>query len=210
MFRLLAEEIHSMSPPPGTPGFEAGMTSLNCSQCLPTCHETKYLVDVDMHEVKTPLRPGTGGYLDIYYKDLAAVKYRRDVAFGRMQLVVSFGGIAGLFLGVSILSAVELVYYCLKMLSVIFTCLIWNKLIDLCKRYRQGSPSNYHQKGTSENDKIPEILHLKSRDSDTSVTQVSSTGRQANLSTLFITFLNIDSQSVCCSLVSDPRLETQY
>ncbi|KAF7394702.1 hypothetical protein HZH66_007876 [Vespula vulgaris] len=39
------------------------------------------------------------------------VLYRREVRFGYMDLVVSFGGIAGLFLGYSLLTSFELFYY---------------------------------------------------------------------------------------------------
>ncbi|CAH2002114.1 unnamed protein product [Acanthoscelides obtectus] len=39
------------------------------------------------------------------------VKYKREVLFGWVDLLVSFGGIAGLFLGFSLLSGVEIVYY---------------------------------------------------------------------------------------------------
>lgn len=38
------------------------------------------------------------------------VKYRTDIKFGWMDLLVGFGGIAGLFLGCSILSGVECIY----------------------------------------------------------------------------------------------------
>lgn len=40
------------------------------------------------------------------------VKYRTDITFGWLDLLVGFGGIAGLFLGCSILSGVEC-FYCL-------------------------------------------------------------------------------------------------
>ncbi|KAI4493235.1 hypothetical protein M0802_009523 [Mischocyttarus mexicanus] len=39
------------------------------------------------------------------------VLFRREVRFGYMDLVVSFGGIAGLFLGYSLVSSFELFYY---------------------------------------------------------------------------------------------------
>ncbi|XP_072376116.1 sodium channel protein Nach-like, partial [Diabrotica undecimpunctata] len=39
------------------------------------------------------------------------VRYKREVLFGWVDLLVSFGGIAGLFLGFSLLSAVEILYY---------------------------------------------------------------------------------------------------
>lgn len=49
--------------------------------------------------------------LDFHYQSANIVKYRTDVTFGWLDLMVSFGGIAGLFLGCSILSGVEIVYY---------------------------------------------------------------------------------------------------
>ncbi|RZC35753.1 sodium channel protein Nach-like, partial [Asbolus verrucosus] len=39
------------------------------------------------------------------------VRYKREVLFGWVDLLVSFGGIAGLFLGFSLLSGVEILYY---------------------------------------------------------------------------------------------------
>lgn len=51
--------------------------------------------------------------LDFHYQSANIVKYRTDVTFGWLDLMVSFGGIAGLFLGCSILSGVEIVYYIL-------------------------------------------------------------------------------------------------
>lgn len=38
-------------------------------------------------------------------------RYRREVRFGLLNLIVSFGGIAGLFLGYSLLTTLELFYY---------------------------------------------------------------------------------------------------
>lgn len=49
--------------------------------------------------------------LDFHYQSANIVKYRTDVTFGWLDLMVSFGGIAGLFLGCSILSGVEICYY---------------------------------------------------------------------------------------------------
>jgi hypothetical protein len=49
--------------------------------------------------------------LDFHYQSANLVKYRTDVTFGWLDLMVSFGGIAGLFLGCSILSGVEIFYY---------------------------------------------------------------------------------------------------
>ena len=61
--------------------------------------------------------------LDFHYQSASIVKYRTDVTFGWLDLMVSFGGIAGLFLGCSILSGVEIAYYIFIMLMM-----LWRKL----------------------------------------------------------------------------------
>ncbi|KAJ9579995.1 hypothetical protein L9F63_004378 [Diploptera punctata] len=103
-------DLRFFKPPEGTRGFSAG-SSLNCLHCLPTCHETVY---------SNPDLRFSKGYLDVYYKDLGVVKYRRSLMFDTMQLIVSFGGIAGLFLGVSLLTVVEFFYYVIKIIVAIF------------------------------------------------------------------------------------------
>lgn len=49
--------------------------------------------------------------MNIEYLTWPIIRYKREVLFGWVDLLVSFGGIAGLFLGFSLLSGVELVYY---------------------------------------------------------------------------------------------------
>lgn len=61
--------------------------------------------------------------IDIHFQSANIVKYRTDVTFGWLDLMVSFGGIAGLFLGCSILSGVEIIYY----LIII--------ILNLCKKF---------------------------------------------------------------------------
>lgn len=50
-------------------------------------------------------------YVNIEYLTWPIIRYKREVLFGWVDLLVSFGGIAGLFLGFSLLSGVEIVYY---------------------------------------------------------------------------------------------------
>lgn len=50
-------------------------------------------------------------YVNIEYLTWPIIKYKREVLFGWVDLLVSFGGIAGLFLGFSLLSGVEIIYY---------------------------------------------------------------------------------------------------
>lgn len=53
--------------------------------------------------------------IDLHFQSSNIVKYRTDVTFGWLDLMVAFGGIAGLFLGCSLLSGVEIIYYILVM-----------------------------------------------------------------------------------------------
>lgn len=57
--------------------------------------------------------------IDFHFQSASIVKYRTDVTFSWLDLMVSFGGIAGLFLGCSILSGVEIVYYLIIMAVMI-------------------------------------------------------------------------------------------
>lgn len=49
--------------------------------------------------------------VSIEYLTWPIIRYKREVLFGWVDLLVSFGGIAGLFLGFSLLSGVEIIYY---------------------------------------------------------------------------------------------------
>jgi hypothetical protein len=42
------------------------------------------------------------------------IRYRRDILFSFEDLIVSFGGIAGLFLGYNIWNTMEMLYYIFK------------------------------------------------------------------------------------------------
>ena len=50
-------------------------------------------------------------FVNIEYLTWPIIRYKREVLFGWVDLLVSFGGIAGLFLGFSLLSGVEIIYY---------------------------------------------------------------------------------------------------
>ncbi|VVC45398.1 Epithelial sodium channel [Cinara cedri] len=112
-------ELRFFSPPIGNiRGFllTEMKSPLNCSQCLPTCHESVYDLDVDYSLDSLPLTRNSFGSVDIFYRNEGAVKYERDVTFGWIDLLVSFGGIAGLFLGFSLLTIIEFIYWAIKLL----------------------------------------------------------------------------------------------
>lgn len=94
--------------------------------------------------------------LDFHYQNANLVKYRTDITFGWLDLMVSFGGIAGLFLGCSILSAVEIFYY----LIIIFMILM--------KKFKIGFDKIIHS-----NSRITKVrdTQLKTRKKDDNITQ---------------------------------------
>ncbi|XP_045475018.1 sodium channel protein Nach-like [Harmonia axyridis] len=76
-----------------------------CS-CLPNCDEVVYYVDdLDTREwfLGTNLQWGL--------KDYPKMRLKRDVIFGFTDLLVYIGGMAGLFLGCSVLSFIEIIYF---------------------------------------------------------------------------------------------------
>ncbi|XP_046832917.1 pickpocket protein 19-like [Vespa crabro] len=54
--------------------------------------------------------------VDIHFETQTSFRYKTDIVLTKLDLLVSFGGIIGLFLGGSLLSAVELIYYLLVLL----------------------------------------------------------------------------------------------
>uniref|UniRef100_A0A1I8PGE2 Uncharacterized protein n=1 Tax=Stomoxys calcitrans TaxID=35570 RepID=A0A1I8PGE2_STOCA len=87
-------------------------------QCLPSCNEIDFKVVFD---VNLPLNHSHPYYvLHVTMPEFATERYRRQSLRTRLDNVVSIGGILGLFLGASILSGIEFVYY--------FTFRLWNNI----------------------------------------------------------------------------------
>lgn len=70
--------------------------------CPLHCNTTWYSID-EVREDST--------ITSITMRQFPLVRYKRKVIFGVLELIVSFGGIMGLFLGYSVLTTVELIYY---------------------------------------------------------------------------------------------------
>lgn len=49
--------------------------------------------------------------LDIFFKDRQFVKLHRSELFGQTDFMANIGGLLGLFLGFSVLSLIEIVYF---------------------------------------------------------------------------------------------------
>jgi hypothetical protein len=60
---------------------------MDCAYCLPTCHDSRYEVHYGYSDDGNPYAKRCGGYLDVFYKELSAIKYHQQVAFDIMDLV---------------------------------------------------------------------------------------------------------------------------
>ncbi|XP_044755808.1 sodium channel protein Nach-like [Coccinella septempunctata] len=74
--------------------------------CQLSCSNTVYEVEKLSANNEDEINTMETGFLS-----WPMIRYKREVLFGWVDLLVSFGGIAGLFLGFSLLSGVEIIYY---------------------------------------------------------------------------------------------------
>ena len=83
------DELRIFRPPNGTRGFEqlTAIDCIDCSKCLPTCHSRRYARDYSYADDSNGHAKNGGGYLNVFYKDLSAIKYRQELAFDFMDLV---------------------------------------------------------------------------------------------------------------------------
>ncbi|PSN43586.1 hypothetical protein C0J52_16722 [Blattella germanica] len=82
------------------------------STCLLECRKN---IELEICNCTSPLLPGcndTNG-LEIKLDHLSTVRYKRKVVRDKLDMVVNLGGTAGLFVGASILSLVEMLFYLL-------------------------------------------------------------------------------------------------
>ena len=77
------------------------MTS-NCNCYLSCDHSSYFFQNIELRE---------DNRVEIILPNWPPLVYRREVRFGWLDLLVSFGGIAGLFVGYSLLTTVEFAYY---------------------------------------------------------------------------------------------------
>ncbi|KAJ0179941.1 hypothetical protein K1T71_004532 [Dendrolimus kikuchii] len=87
----------------------AVITDVTKCSCELGCSHTVYEVE-KLSEMDGNRGQGSSS-LEMEFVSWPMVRYKREVLFGWVDLLVSFGGIAGLFLGFSLLSGVELIYF---------------------------------------------------------------------------------------------------
>uniref|UniRef100_T1GJ62 Uncharacterized protein n=1 Tax=Megaselia scalaris TaxID=36166 RepID=T1GJ62_MEGSC len=80
---------------------------LKCD-CLPSCSSIFY-------NIETPEREQVGNsshkILKFYFKENNFVSWKRYEGFGANDFLASVGGVLGLFLGISVMSVIEIVYF---------------------------------------------------------------------------------------------------
>ncbi|GLV38485.1 pickpocket 13 [Carabus blaptoides fortunei] len=84
----------------------AKRTGLICD-CLPSCTETEMFL---IKDEKTGIKEDFAA-VEFTLERLPSERFKRNVVHGKLDLVVSMGGTAGLFMGASLLSFVEVLYY---------------------------------------------------------------------------------------------------
>ncbi|XP_058448045.1 sodium channel protein Nach-like [Malaya genurostris] len=90
--------------------YAANITSISgCQHCELGCHNTVY--DIEKYSKVMSTDDTKAAFVTIEYLTWPIIRYKREVLFGWVDLLVSFGGIAGLFLGFSLLSGVEIIYF---------------------------------------------------------------------------------------------------
>ncbi|XP_034490359.1 sodium channel protein Nach [Drosophila innubila] len=107
----------------------------DCLQCELSCSKTVFNID---KLVKITDRAEMPGVL-VEFLTWPIIRYKREVLFGWVDLLVSFGGIASLFLGFSLLSGVEIIYY----FTLRACCMVYKnrkELYEIEERIRHEPP----------------------------------------------------------------------
>ena len=87
---------------------DSSVFSKRCN-CLPTCSSVEYFINT--YQERIPGNDGNVSSFSIYFADDEFIVFRRSASFGAVSLLSNVGGLLGLFLGISVLSIVELFYY---------------------------------------------------------------------------------------------------
>ncbi|XP_041564724.1 pickpocket protein 19 [Drosophila elegans] len=110
----LAEHNHLLlySHQPGEKDFVRNHFEGMSCMCFRNCYSLNYINDVRPAFLPPDVYANSSYVdLDVHYRFETLMVYRTSLVFGWVDLMVSFGGIAGLFLGCSLISGMELAYF---------------------------------------------------------------------------------------------------
>ncbi|XP_049859050.1 sodium channel protein Nach-like [Schistocerca gregaria] len=111
-------------PPDGIPGLELEREeSIECPECLPSCSDVLYTIRANSapfappngldtsHPLLDGVELGNHSIVNLYFERADSVLLRQDVLYYWYDLLSNFGGVCGLFVGASLVSSVELLYF---------------------------------------------------------------------------------------------------
>lgn len=78
-------------------------------KCLPGCNSIDYSLTI--FEERFSENDGNTSSVSIYFADDEFNVFKRSASFGVVSLLSNVGGLLGLFLGISVMSVVEVFYY---------------------------------------------------------------------------------------------------
>ncbi|KAI8123237.1 Pickpocket protein 19 [Lucilia cuprina] len=93
--------------------FSAAKPGMTCS-CLIPCNSVEYFTSITTLPLSDEITNDTSVKVykvDVHYQSEVLIQYRTSMEFTSIDLIANFGGIFGLCLGASLVSAVELLYY---------------------------------------------------------------------------------------------------
>ncbi|XP_011298590.1 uncharacterized protein [Fopius arisanus] len=105
-----------------------GNEFLKCTNCYPACTDTHYYLQMQA----TPLERGNRYHtellphsqtrdqsiLHIYFKKFGSVRLKQDMGYYWYELISDIGGTCGVFVGFSLLSIIEFLYFILRCVLV--------------------------------------------------------------------------------------------
>ncbi|XP_050430726.1 pickpocket protein 19-like [Adelges cooleyi] len=104
--------FNNFIPAVATSFFQNEPPGIRCD-CMPDCHHQMYISELTIAEpsVTSVFNSSSSILIDLHFRQSTCILYRSDLVLGWLDLLVSFGGCAGLFLGASLLSFIELIYF---------------------------------------------------------------------------------------------------
>ncbi|XP_058816379.1 sodium channel protein Nach-like [Topomyia yanbarensis] len=115
-------------------------------RCLPSCEMVQYPVEMSSGRLNRTFSYNSAAFfkdinlkdhsvVHVYFNDLVSTRFRKDKSQSCLGVLASFGGILGLFLGFSIITGFEVIYFfSIRVLFDVFT--------ESWKRNRRGENSN--------------------------------------------------------------------